>query len=135
MGTATSHPKRPAPVTHFHGTADEFAPFEGGRGEKSLSGTDFYSVEHSIKAWVRANDCKEEPAVEELPDRTKYGTRVVRKTYGGGRDGAEVVLVVIEGGGHTWPGREPTLKVLGKSTQNISANDAMWEFFVKHPMR
>ena len=32
--------------------------------------------------------------------------KVTRKTYGAGRDGAEVVLVVIEGGGHTWPGQE-----------------------------
>jgi len=57
------------------------------------------------------------------------------KTYGSGKDGAEVVLVVIEGGGHTWPGRETKLKLLGKSTKNVSANDVMWEFFVKHPVK
>jgi polyhydroxybutyrate depolymerase len=45
-----------------------------------------------------------------------------------------VVLIVIEGGGHTWPGREAQARVLGKSTKNISANDVMWEFFLKHPM-
>jgi polyhydroxybutyrate depolymerase len=134
MGTATCNPTRPVPLIHFHGTADEFAPFGGGKGEKSQSGTDFYSVEHSIRSWVKANGCKEEPAVEELADRARDGTKVTRKTYGRGKDGAEVVLVVIEGGGHTWPGREPTLKILGKSTQNVSANDAMWEFFVRHPM-
>jgi polyhydroxybutyrate depolymerase len=41
---------------------------------------------------------------------------------------------VIEGGGHTWPGRAfgPELKVLGRSTRNVSANDLMWEFFKKH---
>ena len=27
----------------------------GGRGERSLSGTNFFSVDHSIKAWVKAN--------------------------------------------------------------------------------
>jgi polyhydroxybutyrate depolymerase len=50
-------------------------------------------------------------------------------------DGAEVVLVEIEGGGHTWPGQEPRLRFLGKSTKNISANDLIWEFFQKHPMK
>ena len=35
----------------------------------------------------------------------------------------------------TWPGREPLLKLLGKATKNASANDLMWEFFEKHPMK
>src|SRR5256885_2348660 len=43
MGTATCAPRRPVPVMHFHGTADRFAPFQGGKGEQSVSGTDFYS--------------------------------------------------------------------------------------------
>jgi polyhydroxybutyrate depolymerase len=54
-------------------------------------------------------------------------------TYPNGT-GAGVVLFVIQGGGHTWPGREPRLTYLGKATKNISANDLMWEFFKKHPM-
>jgi polyhydroxybutyrate depolymerase len=135
MGTEKCSPKRPVPILHFHGTSDEFAPFKGGKGEKSLSGTDFYSVEHSIQAWVQANGCKAEPRTVELPDKAKDGTKVTRKTYGGGKDGAEVVLVVIEGGGHTWPGREPALKLLGKTTKKVSANELMWEFFQKHPMK
>jgi polyhydroxybutyrate depolymerase len=135
MGTEQCAPKRPVSVIHFHGTADEFAPFKGGKGEKSLSGTNFYSVEHSIRAWVKANGCKGEPTTDELPDKAKDGTRVTKKTYGGGKDGAEVVLVEIAGGGHTWPGREPALKVLGKATRNVSANDLMWEFFARHPLK
>jgi polyhydroxybutyrate depolymerase len=135
MGTETCQPKRPVSVIHFHGTDDENAPFKGGKGAKSISGTDFYSVDHSIQAWVKANSCNEEPVVTTIPDNANDGTTITRKTYGGGKDGAEVVLVVIEGGGHTWPGQESRLKVLGKSTKNISANDLMWEFFEKHPMK
>jgi polyhydroxybutyrate depolymerase len=134
MGTESCHPTRPVPVLHFHGTDDDFAPFAGGKGKKSLSGTNFFSVEHSIRAWVKANGCPEQPKEERLPDRANDGTTVTRKTYGPGKDGAEVVLIVITGAGHTWPGREPLLPILGKSTRNISANDLMWEFFEKHPM-
>jgi polyhydroxybutyrate depolymerase len=43
-------------------------------------------------------------------------------------------LIVIEGGGHTWPGREPRLASLGKTTRDISANDLMWDFFQRHPL-
>jgi poly(3-hydroxybutyrate) depolymerase len=29
----------------------------------------------------------------------------------------------------------PGLRALGKTTKSISANDLMWEFFEKHPMK
>ena len=63
MGTETCSPKRPVPVIHFHGIDDQFAPFKGGKGTKSLSQTEFFSVDHSIKAWIKANGCKDEPVV------------------------------------------------------------------------
>jgi polyhydroxybutyrate depolymerase len=58
-----------------------------------------------------------------------------RKTWSGGKDGSEVVLIEIENGGHTWPSNAPIVAMLGKSTKDISANDMMWEFFQKHPMK
>jgi polyhydroxybutyrate depolymerase len=106
MGTETCSPKRPVPVIHFHGTDDQFAPFKGGKG-KGVSGTDFFSVDHSVNAWVKANGCKFEPVLTKIADKAKDGTTATIKTYGGGKDGAEVVLVAIEGMGHTWPGQEP----------------------------
>lgn len=134
MGTESPNPKRPVSVIHFHGTQDTFAPFAGGRG-RWLSNTDFYSVDHSIQAWVEANGCRRDPVVTQLPDKFADGTTVILKTYGSGKDGAEVILVEIAGGGHTWPGREPPRRVLGRSTRDISANDLMWEFFQRHPLR
>jgi polyhydroxybutyrate depolymerase len=134
MGTETCNPKRPVPVIHFHGSDDENAPFKGGRG-KGVSGTDFYSVEHSINAWIKANGCNEEPVVTKQQPRVNDGTTIIRKTYSGGNDGSEVVLIEIVGGGHTWPGGPSKVRFLGKTTMNISANDAMWEFFQKHPLK
>jgi polyhydroxybutyrate depolymerase len=136
VGTATANPTRPVPVLHFHGTADEAVPYNGGTGPLDQSGTDFYSVDYSIQTWVRANSCNPEPRVETLPDTADDATQVRRETYAGCRDGAEVVLVTIEGGGHTWPGRDygPELAILGASTKDILANDLMWEFFQRHPM-
>jgi len=134
MGTKMCNPKRPVPVIHFHGTADQSAPFEGGRS-KGVTRTNFYSVDHSVMAWVRANGCPEEPRVEKLPDKADDGMSVTRKTWGPGKDGFEVVLIEIKGGGHTWPGRDPKVRFLGPSTRDISANDLMWEFFRRHPMK
>lgn len=129
MGTETCNPKRPVSVIHFHGTDDQFAPFKGGKGKKSLSQTNFYSVEHSIRSWAEANSCKEKPETTKLPDKAKDGTKVTITNYGSGKDKAEVVLVAIKGMGHTWPGQQPTVRFLGKSTRNVSANEMMWEFF------
>jgi polyhydroxybutyrate depolymerase len=134
MGTEVGQPKRPVPVLHFQGTSDEFIPFLGGKGRKSITGTHFYSVEQSIQAWVKLSGCDESPKIDLLSQSGDEMT-VTRKRYDEGQDGAEVVLVVIEGGGHTWPGRKSPAKILGKSALNISANDLMWEFFEKHPMR
>jgi len=139
MMTDTCNPTRPVPVMHFHGTADELAPFHGGRGKGSpgvpaFLRPEFNSVEHSIQSWVKANGCNATPKVELLPDRSDDGMRVTRKTWSGGKDGSEVVLIEIEGGGHTWPGRQPPFRFLGTFTKEISANDLMWEFFKRHPM-
>lgn len=134
VGTETVTPTRPVSVIHMHGTSDEFAPFRGGKG-RGPSGSDFYSVERSIQAWVKADGCRPEPVVTKVPNTARDGMAVIRTTYGSCADGAEVVLVAIEGGGHTWPGEEPRLRALGKSTKSISANDIMWDFFQKHPMK
>ncbi|MFN7866218.1 MAG: hypothetical protein ACK5TX_02325, partial [Planctomyces sp.] len=71
--------------------------------------------------------------VQSLPDKADDGMRVTQKTWSGGRDGSEVVLVEIQGGGHTWPGQRPVVARLGAATMDISANDLMWEFFQRHP--
>lgn len=130
------HASHPVSVIHFHGTADELAPFAGGFGKGPGGGrgvTEFRSVRHTVQAWIDANGCASAPQVEPLPDRADDGMRVTRTTWRGGKQGSEVVLIEVEGGGHTWPGMKPLVPMLGKSTEDISANDLMWEFFERHP--
>jgi polyhydroxybutyrate depolymerase len=138
MGIDDCRPTRPVPVMHFHGTADELAPFAGGYGRLPTGGkgvTDFPPVAQTIRRWVEANGCDSEPVVEALPDAANDGTRVTTRTWRSDGTGAEVVLVEIESGGHTWPGMPPVADFLGPSTRDISANDLMWEFFTRHPRR
>jgi polyhydroxybutyrate depolymerase len=128
-----SKPKRPVPVLHFHGSKDNIVPFEKARG-KGPAFMRIMGVEDSIQTWVKLDGCDEKPRNETL---SKDGDemKVTRRTYDGGKDGAEVVLVVIEGGGHTWPGQQPPVGFIGKSAMNVSANDLMWEFFQKHKLK
>jgi polyhydroxybutyrate depolymerase len=128
-----SKPKRPVPVIHFHGSKDNIVPFEMTKG-KNPSFVKLKGVEESVQIWVKLNGCDEKPKAETI---SKDGDemKVTRKTYSSGKDGAEVVLVVIEEGGHTWPGQQPPVGFIGKSAKNVSANDLMWEFFQKHKLK
>jgi polyhydroxybutyrate depolymerase len=128
-----SKPKRPVPVIHFHGTKDTLVPFEMAKG-KTPSSMRLKSVEDSIQTWVKLNGCNEKPKTDVL-SKDSDDMKVTRKTYGGGKGGSEVVLIVIEEGGHTWPGQQPPVGFIGTSVKNISANDLIWEFFQKHPMK
>lgn len=134
MAVEKCDPRRPMPVIHFHGTEDTLVPFKGpdARTPKFLT---FLSVEETIRVWAKIDGCPPNPRVVEMPNTADDGTTVTKKTYGPGRGGAEVVLFTIQGGGHTWPGRSWLVPWLGKTTRDISANDLMWEFFERHPMR
>src|SRR5690606_33486471 len=108
-------------------------PFETTK-RKASSFMKLKGVEDSIQTWVKLNACDEKPKTETISADGDEMT-VTRKTYGGGQDGSEVVLVVIEGGGHTWPGQQPPVGFIGKSATNVSANDLMWNFFQRHELK
>ena len=126
MGIDDPRPVRAMPLLHIHGDDDLFAPYEGGVGRRSAFGVPFRSVADTIAAWVRVNRCDPAPTVLEEPPTVNDGTRIVRHIY---RGDAPVTLITVEGGGHTWPGRPPIPELLGKSTQNLNANDVIWDFF------
>jgi polyhydroxybutyrate depolymerase len=122
------------PVIHFHGTADRLVPFKG-PDERTAKYLSFKPVEETIRIWARLDGCPRKLKIAHLPDKVDDGTTVKREVFGPGKDGAEVVLYTIESGGHTWPGRRWSVPWLGKTTWDISANDLIWEFFQKHPMK
>lgn len=112
-------PSRPMPVMHFHGTADAIVSYQGSIGVPGVEG--------SLKDWAKRNGCNLTPT----QTYTKGDTKCV--TYGQCTAGADVTLCTVDGGGHTWPGGF-AVPGLGKTTKDINATDAMWDFFVAHPM-
>jgi polyhydroxybutyrate depolymerase len=117
---ATCKPSRPVSVLSFNGTADTLVPYGGnGAGYPSVAGT--------MSGWAARDGCGTTPR-----QISKKGD-VTCVTYDGCKSGADVSLCTVQDGGHTWPGGAP-VPVLGKTTNEISATDAMWDFFVKHPL-
>lgn len=133
MAIPEPRPHRPVPVIHFHGTADATVRYDG-RNSGALQ--PLKSVDETIEVWRKINGCPTPPTRTDLPDLDpKDGATVRRTRFAPGKEGGDVILYTIQNGGHTWPGQKALLPTLGNSTLDISANDLMWDFFVKHPLK
>ena len=130
----TCKPQNPISVLAFHGTDDQLVPFDGGIAGRA--GT-VLSVLKTIAKWVELNDCRSTPQVTKEPDTDPQdGTRVRRELYAPCKKGGtvEVLLYVIEGGGHAWAGmRGYSNPESGRVSRDINAAEIAWDFFVKHP--
>jgi polyhydroxybutyrate depolymerase len=109
-------PSRPMPVMAFHGTADPVLAYDGGI---------FPGAPASQMRWHDLDGCSGDAA------ETVHMGDSSCSTYQTCEGGAEVTLCTIEGGGHTWPGADI---LVGATTQDLDATDAMWEFFMRHPL-
>jgi len=131
-------PSNPVSVLAINNLNDPLVPFEGGEIQGQFRNYKLgkvLSVDESIGFWINRNMCSTTPVVTEEPDKNpKDGTRVTRKQYRNGNDGTEVILYVVDGGGHTWPGGLQYLPVwkIGKTCRDIDANEVIWSFFKGH---
>ncbi|MFZ2288003.1 MAG: PHB depolymerase family esterase [Bacteroidales bacterium] len=130
-------PSRHVPVLAINNVDDPVVPFDGGEiyghfGREMLGRV--LSVDQSIGYWVGKNGCSPVPVITEEPDRDPTdGTRVTRKEFVNRDDGTEVILYIVHGGGHTWPGGLQYLpsRVIGKTSRDIDASEVIWSFFKK----
>lgn len=123
-------PGRAVPVLQIHGDQDPCWAFEG--GDQACLGSDegqHVSVLRSMDWWANQNGCTGAPLEEPLPDPAPGdGTRVLRRRWSG--CAAPVELLLIQGGGHTWPrgfayfGEDQ----VGRVSQDLDANAEIWGF-------
>jgi polyhydroxybutyrate depolymerase len=117
---------KPVPTVAFHGTADKFAPYLGGKSP--IAPMPFANIPDWTAHVARRNQCQGDPA------DTRISPSVRRLAYTNCAGNAEVILYTIEGGGHTWPGGQPLPEwIAGRTTRDINATKVMWDFFLQHP--
>lgn len=126
MTFAGCAPARPLPVVHIHGSADRFVPFAGGTGITRTPDFVLRSVPETLAFWRRANGCTAEPVV--TVDES-HGDRVTKTVYGGCAGGTEVVLYLIEGGSHSWPGSLAAAGPGGPPSAALDATAVICDFF------
>lgn len=118
----------PAPIIYFHGTKDKIVPINGGKTPSTPVGP----AMEAIEGWAKHNKCEGSPTEATNKDITTF-------SWSGCADDANIIYHRITDGGHTWPGADSTIAGfmelrLGKTTQTISATDAIWEFFQQHTL-
>ena len=113
---------RAVPVISFRGTADPCVPFEGGTSQCGQK-LPVAPAQTAMKDWASHDGCNAIPALQQ------FAASVRTVAYSECADDTAVVLFIVDGGGHTWPGSIDVPR-LGVTSHEVNATDQMWEFFV-----
>jgi polyhydroxybutyrate depolymerase len=120
-------PAQPVAVIAFHGEQDEVNHFEHRSDSPAYWPV---GVNAAISSWAKQNRCNPKARKEPL------ATGVTKFLYENCTPGADVVLITLKDGKHTWPGSaaarvQPAQS--SSSTTEISATQLIWQFFDAHP--
>ncbi len=114
-------PDYAVPVLQIHGTDDMIVGFDGN--------DHFASSEEVVKFWKLKNGCTDSGEVEVLLRTDKRGEPLVeRVVYGPCLDQSEVVMMVLHGGGHIWPG-STVPSIFSEFFSEFEASEEIWLFF------
>jgi polyhydroxybutyrate depolymerase len=140
LPSVTSYLTFPRPVAMhiIQGTADPLVPYNGGALSPLVpsKGT-VMSAPATASYFAKLDGCSTPGTTVSLPNTvTTDGCTASRLTYGGGKNGTEVILITVSGGGHTWPKGIQYLPVttIGPMCQDFDASDVIWQFFAKHSL-
>ena len=125
----------PVSMLLISGTEDRINPWRGGRIELP-GGVTFGRVLSAEETAAHFRDRARiagDPIVERHPDTVpEDGAVVVSRRWRAG-NGHEVVLMAVDGGGHTFPMRAPVFPedVVGRASRDLDGPDAIWAFFAR----
>lgn len=129
----------PTPILIMNGTADPSVPYEGVLVQSAQSTEPVrisYGVQDAVAAFARRNGCSLTGVSTTFAESGRSpGTQVVRFVPRDCSSGADVVLYVINGGGHTWPGHPRPQQEMGDTNMDMDAGEVIWEFFSQHTLR
>jgi polyhydroxybutyrate depolymerase len=121
---------RPVPAICVCGTVDPLIPLDGGKvrlpwGTSTLQP----SYTERIAEWAREQGCDPEPTI----DDASHG---VTRSRWCGANGAEVVLYLVDGAGHVWPGGSSAMSelIVGTDPGTFDATRVMLDFLLERSL-
>lgn len=113
------------PVLFINGTADEFIPFDGGKGKM----TDYVypPVMDIFNKWLNFNECVN-VKIDTL-DEVDDGASAIFYSYE--CRNAPVKMIKVVDGRHSYPGGNDQLPewLVGRHIEEINASEEIWKFF------
>ena len=106
----------PVPVLAVHGTGDPVVPLPGGQVRR----WNYTGARAAMAGWAAQNHCATSIRTTTLSRTTRWDEYPACA--------AETAMIVVEGGGHTWPGA-PDAARPGTLSDDISAAEMIWAFF------
>jgi poly(3-hydroxybutyrate) depolymerase len=136
----TFKPSHPISLLVIQGDADPLVPINGGPIARSDRGGRIIGTERMLALYTAHNKIAGAPVEERLPDVDEDdGCRTKVRRYPPGAGGARVEYWLIEGGGHTLPGRRAARPAregrTGRTSRDFDAFEVVWEFFKTCPPR
>jgi polyhydroxybutyrate depolymerase len=138
-------PTHPVSVLIIQGTEDPFVPYAGGRimPKNAQNRGKVIPTDDAIKLWTTHNRTKVTPHEINLPNLDPNdGCLAKQLTWASGysraaraKRGPVVQLLLLEGGGHTWPSGPQYLpaSIIGRVCNDFDATAVIWDFFKTHP--
>lgn len=115
---------RPTTIVILYGTRDPVASGYSARTYDALMNL------------VKQNGCDEIAETKVWPSTEEDPTSITRFTYGGGKNGTEIVFYRIDDGGHTWPGKYQYASwiTVGLTSQHIDGSQVIWDHLKNHKL-
>lgn len=109
----------------------------GGADTEAQERSDDAAQGHVVEGGAAAVELVEPDGVAVLPDRDPTDRTRVERTEFHHPGGADVVLLRVDGGGHTWPGGVQYLpeSVIGRTSLDVDASEIVRDFFAARSRR
>lgn len=126
-------PGQPVPMLFILGTQDPLVPYNGGPitvGRRDRGRV--LDAEETFRFYARRNGCAGQSEILLADSAPGDGVRVRKRTYAG--CSAPLQALIMEGGGHVWPGRQmrPVLRrLLGNEVLDIDGSRVTKDFVTR----
>lgn len=128
----------PTALLMMNGTADPSVPYEGVTVTNPQGGDPIrisFTMQEAVAAFIRRNGCNLSGRSTTFAEGGgSPGTHVVRFEPSGCPAGADIMFYIVNGGGHTWPGRTRIPAELGPTNMDMDAGEVIWDFFSAHSL-